>query len=442
MESRVRWRGHSDASTNDSCSSQDSDQSYQSPYTADTVCSDRPKLQHYETCMGRVESHQYESMLTPSFNSRESSETYVSTEPSEYDEFSDNEAEFELLDFPDEDHQSDALPATPRDFADLFPSARRMDIRHDDSTMDGNMNLRIDTQVESGYSKQKCNITLFHLKMQDLKNRDFSLRRYCRDSGREVCHSVRMYQAPISERRPSFTKSFSSAIAQFRKHSDHKINGIDCLRRHDSGYGSVFDQVHEGEPKTRRRREQKSRPPTNTVKLEFANYAHVDVKRRGAGISKSYDFEYWGFSYSWVRNVNRVGIWEEVSYHLVRKDKTSPLAHIVPVLLTTAQKEEERLKGGWVPPCSMWIKDEDILQALPDVADVVVSTGIMALVDDSIKRRWHSKRHRQMLRPLSRGSSFGMNFEHIGPKRLIDGVFNRRGTTEASPMRMSDSTEV
>lgn len=305
-------------------------------------------------------------MLTPSHDFRESFETYASTEPSECDELSDEEAEFELLDFPDEDYQSDALPATPRDFADLFPSARRMDIRHDSSTIDGNMNLRVDTQVESRYSKQKRNITLFHLKMQDLKSRDFSLRRYCRDSGREVCHSVRKYQAPMSERRPSFTKSFSSAVAQFRKHSEHKAPGSDGLRRHDSGYGSIFDEDYEVKPTSRRRPEQKSRLPTNTMKLEFANYAHVDVKLRGASSSKAYKFEYWGFSYSWVR---RVGKFEEVSYHLLRNDKTSPLAHIVPVPLTTAQKEEETLKGGWIPPCSMWIKDEDIFDALPDVAE-------------------------------------------------------------------------
>lgn len=367
MESRVRWRGNSDTSTSDSYNFHHSDGSHQSQYTADTVYSDRPKLQHYGTCMGRIERNQLEPMLQIS---RKSFETYTSTEPSEYDEFSDDEPDFELLDLPDEeDYQSDALPATPRDFADLFPSARRMEIRHDDSTVDGNMNLRVDTQVESQYSKQKRNITLFHLKMQDLKSRDFSLRRYCRDSGREVCHSVRKYQVPISERRPSFTKSFSSAVAQFRKHPEHNINASDGLRRHDSGYGSIFDEDYEGKPKSRRRPEQKSRLPTNTLKMEFANYAHVDVKCRGASISKAYEFEYWGFSYSWVRNVKRIGTFQEVSYHLLRNDKPSPLAHIVPVPLTTAQKEEENLKGGWVPPCSMWIKDEDIFEALPDVAE-------------------------------------------------------------------------
>lgn len=441
MENRVRWRENSDASTNNSYNSQQSGHSYRSQGTADTVYSDRPHLPRYDTCMGRIESHHDEPMFNPYEDFRDSFETYTSTEPSEY-ECSDEETEFDLLDFPDEDYHSDALPATPRDFADLFPSGRRMDIRHDDSTVDGNMNLRVDTQVESQYSKQKRSLTLFHLRMQDLKSRDFSLRRYCRDSGREVCHSIRKYQTPMSERRTSFTKSFSNALAQFRKHPDHRATGIDSLRRRDSGYGSIFDEEYEGNPTTRHRPEQRSRLPTNTMKLEFSNYAHVDVKRRGASSSKVYEFNYWGFSYSWVRHVKRAGKFEEVSYHLLRNDKTTPLAHIVPVPLTTAQKEDETLKGGWVPPCSMWIKDEDILNALPDVADVVISTGLMALVDDSIKRRWHSNRHRQLLRPLSRASSFRMNLEYIGPKRLIDSVFNRRATSDSSQRRRSDSVDV
>jgi hypothetical protein len=66
----------------------------------------------------------------------------------------------------------------------------------------------------------------------------------------------------------------------------------------------------------------------------------------------------------------------------------------------------------------------------------------MALVDDSIKRRWHSNRHRQLLRPLSRGSSFRMNLEYIGPKKLIDGVFNRRTTSDGTKTRRPDSREV
>ncbi|MBE7181245.1 MAG: hypothetical protein INR71_08560, partial [Terriglobus roseus] len=40
-------------------------------------------------------------------------------------------------------------PATPSDFAELFPSSRELLIRHDDTTVDGNMNLRVDADVYS-----------------------------------------------------------------------------------------------------------------------------------------------------------------------------------------------------------------------------------------------------------------------------------------------------
>lgn len=58
---------------------------------------------------------------------------------------------------------------------------------------------------------------------------------------------------------------------------------------------------------------------------------------------------------------------------------------------------------------------------------VVIATGLMALVDDCIKRRFHSKQSTQMHIPLLRNTSFKMaNLEYIGPKRLIDEVFNRK----------------
>lgn len=51
----------------------------------------------------------------------------------------------------------------------------------------------------------------------------------------------------------------------------------------------------------------------------------------------------------------------------------------------------------------------------------------MALVDDCIKRRFHSKQSATMHIPLLRNPSFKMaNLEYIGPKRLIDEMFNRK----------------
>jgi hypothetical protein len=56
-----------------------------------------------------------------------------------------------------------------------------------------------------------------------------------------------------------------------------------------------------------------------------------------------------------------------------------------------------------------------------------MATGLMALVDDCIKRRFHSKQSTYMHIPLLRNPSFKMaNLEYIGPKRLIDEMFNRK----------------
>lgn len=71
---------------------------------------------------------------------------------------------------------------------------------------------------------------------------------------------------------------------------------------------------------------------------------------------------------------------------------------------------------------------------------VVVSSGMIALVDDCIKRRFHTKQARQILIPVPK---FRMDMEYIGPKKLINEVFSRpstRGSTTArrpTPLRQT-----
>lgn len=70
----------------------------------------------------------------------------------------------------------------------------------------------------------------------------------------------------------------------------------------------------------------------------------------------------------------------------------------------------------------------------------IVATGLIALVDDCIKRRWHSKNSVQMTLPMLVKSPLKMNMEYVGPKRLIDEVFNRRGSTatrQPTPLRQA-----
>jgi len=435
MSRNVHWPRYE---SSNSTHSGRSDRSYE---TNPTEYSDgHPSLAHSETRDDRVGSdtrgyfatkHDAERYERPS--SRASVDTYASTDEEDVGEDHDDMPEYDVPQYRHEPLPSDAIPTTPRDFAELFPTGKRISIRHDDATIDGNMNLRVDTQVEErGHRKQSY--TLFHLRMQDLRTREFSLRRYCRESGREVCHSIRKYQTPPEQKRPVLQRA-STALASLVK-SDSRPSTSAGLKRSDSGYESVpgtfvdDDEESETRPKpVGYSAKGRALLPTNTMKLEFSNYAHMDVKRRGAKSNKRYAFEYWGYDYSWKRIVKKEHGHDNVSYYLVREDNDKePLAHICPVRLTAEEAHEEQARGGWVPPCYMRITDEQILRSDTDISDVVVATGLMALVDDCIKRRFHSKQSTQLHIPLMRSASFKMNMEYVGPKRLIDEMFHRSTT--------------
>ncbi|CBX90922.1 hypothetical protein IAQ61_002392 [Plenodomus lingam] len=467
MSRNVHWRQQQHESS--STTSGRSDRSYE---TAPTEYSDshRPSIARAETgyagetSYGRVQTssrdqdyftsnvhrqqYRYEQPLPQS--SADSVDTYVSTSEEEdhADDADDDTPDYDVPVYRHDPLPCDAIPTTPRDFGQLFPTAKRLSIRHDDSTIDGNMNLRVDTQVEErGHRKQSY--TLFHLRMQDLRTRQFSLRRYCRESGREVCHSIRKYQQPAAEKHPVLQRA-STAIANLVK-SESRPTTSSGLKRSDSGYESVRGTPHaddeeddfvSSEMRSKSVGYSKGRAlmPTNTIKLEFSNYAHLDVKRRGARSYKRYAFEHWGHDYSWKRIIKRDSQRdpETVSYYLVRNDNDKePLAHICPVRLSPEESREEIARGGWVPPCYMRITDEGILSSDTDISDVVVATGLMTLVDDCIKRRFNSQQSTPLHIPLLRTSSFKMNMEYIGPMRLIDEVFHRKqsdsGTSKRQP---------
>jgi len=380
MASHSNWqRGSptSDYSSRASSRPSDSNSSHQSQSTLPSEYSYRAHLPRYETCYARIEGRtQYDAEIREYDDARASVETYASTIDSA-DDLEDDAPPFDAQSYQGyEPCGSDAIPSTPRDFAELFPSTTRLSICHDDATTDGNLNLRVDNQVELR-GEIKLPMTLFHLRMNDLKARQFSLRRYCRESGREVCHSDRKYQKPAQEKRPTLQKSLSSALYNIRhKARSPTSSQLGALKRSDSGYASMHNHEYDCDddddgshatptPSSRRA----SLLPTNTIKLEFSNYAHVDVKRRGTGSHKRYDFEYWGVDYAWKRFIQRDGDFEEVSYHLYRSDSENSLAHIVPVPLTRAQAEEENAKGGWVAPCSLWLTDESVISGLSDISE-------------------------------------------------------------------------
>ena len=355
----------------------DGEQSYKSRSTALTEYSTRPSLTGNDMWGskgdGQIEqlSEEPEQIEDP----RASVETYTSTIPSDGESYEEEDPVYEVPEYKQDEYCSDTLTATPADFSALFPSSRRLLIRHDDTTVDGNMNLRIETQVHTTSGRDR-DIQLFHLRMHDLKNREFSFRRYSRDSGREVCHSVRKYQKPAAEKRPSIQRSLTSTIsgAFHRTKSDHRMHTVSGLKRNDSGYGSIPSETASkaSRPPTADGDAQKGTSvslPTNTTKLEFSNYAQVDVKRRSGKGGKRYDFEYWGSHYSWKRMVKKDGSSSEVSYYLMRKGSDHSIARVVPEVLSTVEAGEETAKGGWIPSSSLWITDEKIMENVTDASE-------------------------------------------------------------------------
>jgi hypothetical protein len=367
----MQWRENHSSDSSTGSGRSDSTSTWNSRTTAPTEYSYRPSYQRYDTHNGRLEGQteyqaDYKTREARPPSPRASIDTYVSTSEEDLDE-EDDCPEYEVPQYNHEVFPIDAIPTTPRDFADLFPTCKRISIRHDDATIDGNMNLRVDTQLEGRRGKKQSH-TLFHLRMHDLRTREFSLRRYCRESGREVCHSIRKYQKSPAEKRPVLARA-SSALATLRSKPETRPSTAAGLKRSDSGYESMAGFDDDSRLKSTGHANGRALLPTNTIKLEFSNYAHVEVKRRGAKSNKRYNFEYWGHHYCWKRACKKDGEVENISYHLVREDSERPLAHISPVKLTPDQAHEEAARGGWVPPCYMRITDEKILDAMTDISE-------------------------------------------------------------------------
>ncbi|KGO70991.1 hypothetical protein PITC_065650 [Penicillium italicum] len=279
----------------------------------------------------------------------------------------------------------DAIPTTPSSFAPLFPSSRRLLIRHDDATIDGNMNLRVDTPVHLRDGSQR-DVILFHLRMHDLFSRKFSFRRYCRDSGREVCSSARREVVPAHERRPVLRTSWSNVFSGFRpgstgghcspngelkRQNSRAVDGYGHGHGHGHAAGEEVDKGTAGEDELEKEKEGQNALPIlgETILLEFSNYAHVELRRKGPGSTKKYEFEYWSTKYQWRREVRKEGDLHEVSYFLVDTRTSRTIAHLVPDTLAPLEVVEEESKGGWVPPSSLWISDPEVYKTMPDVAE-------------------------------------------------------------------------
>lgn len=282
----------------------------------------------------------------------------------------DYEDDYGHYDYYDNDYykppRNEAIPATPAEFAQLFPSSRRFQIKHDDASVDGDMNIRVDTEIKDKHSNKT--ITLFHLRMYDLQKREFSLRRYGRDCGREVAHTSQKVEKPVAPKRPGLQRSVSKALQSFRgKSEQEKLS----LNRQDSGYGSSIDEEDEEgvceRPKSRDGNEEVK--SSTAITLEFSNYAHVQINRKGTKGSRKYDFEYWGKNYSWKRIIRKHPATgeDDISYSLVNNGTGSIVASIVPDPAHTLDDES----GEFVPACTFQLRDsvQDPIHCAADVAE-------------------------------------------------------------------------
>lgn len=384
-----------------------------------------------------IHSHEYEA--SPSFSPRSSSETYASTvasleelceEPETYD------ADYDVPEYREVVAGSDLRPTTPQEFADYFPSTKRLFIRHDNTSYDGNMNLRVDTEIPSS-KRRKENVQLFHLRMFDLKKREFSFRRYERSSGREICHTSLKHTKAAPQQRPALTRSVSNAFASIRRPdfkrtnsglSTHSQKSRQNIKRQDSGYASHGEASENDEDLFPDEKPSGTPAPTqsstNTTKLDFSNYAQVEVTRWGKKSAHiRYSFEYWGHTYTWKRIIEKDGAGKAVSYHLYRGDDDShAVAHVVPELRSSAEMRKEAAAGCWVAPSSMWIGEQRAVEGGADVADVIVATGLIVLVDDSIRTHFRASK-----KPA----------HQMSPKAMVEHIFKPRAETKerGSPLK-------
>lgn len=359
--------------------SRHSDESHHTESTAPTSLYDSPRpSSHYARAEGVYGSPSFDLSPSAMCYPRSSTETYASTTASQEEleeELEPCDPDYQVPESP-EVFRPNLIASSPSDFADFFPSTRRLYIRHDDTTYDGNMNLRVDTRT--GTASHPVDMRLFHMRMHDLKKREFSIRRYERSSGREMCHSSRKYTKPSHEGIPSLQKSMSSAFStiigkpEFKRTnsglSTRSSKSRRMPRRQDSGYASLYED-EDVDSLSDKLKDTSLQMPTNTTKLEFSNYAHVEVKRRGTKSSKRYEFEYWGHDYQWKRVIRRENEGEEVSYHLYRDETGSVVAQMFPDIRSHAQIQADEAAGNWVPPMSMWICDQSVVDESSDVAE-------------------------------------------------------------------------
>ena len=272
------------------------------------------------------------------------------------------------------------LEATTADtFKTFFPSKRMLQIFHENTTVDAHkrMNLRVVTEGLPLDDGRKTLFQLFHVQIFDVKQRKFSLRRYCRDSEWEICHT---------KREPIESMDMSASLDMFRDFLDwldsnsSQVNSINSnlleRPRKVENTMSTNQQTHHDSSSFEEENKGLSSKVTtmsskrSTIRLEFSNHAEVYLTLLVEGSKRSYEFANMGCVYTWKNVRRKVGGNIEVLFQLVRKGNVDSIAHILP---KSKNRTPARIVADFtvplVPPHNMWISDMSIVDDPTNIAE-------------------------------------------------------------------------
>lgn len=125
----------------------------------------------------------------------------------------------------------DLLHSNSENCWSLCSSCETLFLSHDQGVDDSNMTLSVATATSQGLGPL---VQLFYMRMHDLKKREFSLRRYHRTSGREVCRTSRVFRKAV-RKRTRLRRSISNSVSSI--HSMSSGRGSQMPRRHRLSQG-------------------------------------------------------------------------------------------------------------------------------------------------------------------------------------------------------------
>lgn len=264
----------------------------------------------------------------------------------------------------DDSEEWQAIPSTPKNFSQLFPSYDTLFLHLNNEAEDDNITLSVATATSEGIRPL---VQLFCLKLQDIRRREFSLRRYHRSSKREVCHTSRVHRRHVRKRtrvRRSISNSISSIHSMSSGRRSSASSRMSSQVSSSSGAGSEAFQSNSIPARNENFLHRPSSPePTNQIKMTFSSHTHVDLFRKGKGFGKRkyYKFDYWGTKYHWRRRIEDGPFGVVIQYSLYEVPGQSLLAQIRVQQVEEVEGHDPNVFRGWLPHARMRIVHEKII---------------------------------------------------------------------------------